>query len=1153
MRRLPVVLAALLVACAPDIPNTPPPQVVTARFDPSAVPPVVPTPNDLASNAGTGKLTVPVPANASPADIEFITGYLNELDGFPGGATATASFDGELTEASVGASSVRVLDLSDSLKTVETTFAYADKVLQVKAPAGGWVPGHAYAIALVGGDDANGLKSGSGIPVVGSSTWSFLRSKNSLLRCDGQGQNCVTATELIPSSIKDDPAKRLADQTAKATQLEALRLKYRPILDAVEATGVARSNIVLAWSFKIVGQPRVLFDPAASPPRVPTPNDLAIDPVTKKVKAPIDPASSAAQQEFTADYLNSLNGFPVSAVAEAKILGGPLEPDSVNEMTVRLVQLKGTDDDRDAVISYDAAANSIKVAPPAGNWGKGRTFAIAILGGDEGVQRQGGGTVAPSDAWALARSQASLVTCDDLASADCAVAITAAPLDLASAKRLEALRRGYAPVLDLLQVPRKDVALLWVFSTVDQPEATFDPGASVIPFPNDILRSPTTGLLTLPKAPGISPTQAALIDGLNTLDGFSLTAAAVSENSDGRGVLDVGTLNVATFDAGTGFVRLTGQGTLAPQVRACLNCASSRLPDGGTPSSPPQLQFVPVTPLEEKTTYAAYLTTALRDEQGREVMAAPAFALARLRASLVAEGKSTVAGVSDAQAAALEPLRLGLKPMLDALETMGVPRTQMALAWAYSTQSTVSVLRQVYALPTTPQVAGVLPAQPTYLLDVTTQTRAALNSGSVPNAAVGKYYQGNVVLPFVLTGPGGTINPNPLQARLYKAPFVVTVPASAPPNGGHPVVIFGHGLGRNRTDAFGIANAFAQAGFATVAIDAVFHGERSTCVGANAVLKGLDPNATDDYACANPVTQACDASTGRCLSRDRTTATACTSDLTCVAAGQGFCAADGKCEMADFRRGSASGPPSISAWNFLNLSNFFATRDDFRYAVLDFAQLIRVLKDTGANSLNQRLAASDANSVLNPANLNYAGQSLGTFHGTLTAAVSPDLKHVALNVPGSDQVQVLLTAPGFTAQRNGLLANLGGLGLTPGTPGFDAFMVLAKTIIDPADSQNASDSAVNPGQPSNRKVYVQYIEGDEVLPNPTTLEWLGAATRRTNQPQTFFYSSSSTPPVTMSCPTSARHGFLLSTSCDPLLTQSGQSKLATFLATGVAP
>ena len=134
----------------------------------------------------------------------------------------------------------------------------------------------------------------------------------------------------------------------------------------------------------------VQFDPSAVPAIVPSPNDLAIDRTTGKVNAPIDPNSSPAQQEFTRDYLNSLNGFPVTAGASASI-SAPLDPASVTPATVRVLPLNAiaaatysptaAPGKVTATVGYDANTNRITVAPNPG-WPKGSRWGVAIVGGD---------------------------------------------------------------------------------------------------------------------------------------------------------------------------------------------------------------------------------------------------------------------------------------------------------------------------------------------------------------------------------------------------------------------------------------------------------------------------------------------------------------------------------------------------------------------------------------------------------------------------------------------------------------------------------------------------------------------------------------------------------------------------------------------------
>ncbi len=1218
MKKLSLSIVCLAwLACTPDIPQTPSPSVITARFDPSAVPPVVPTPNDLATDPSNGNLAVPIVG--TPADQEFYK-YLNTLNGFPASSGATATFDGELNATTVTSSSVKVLDVTDALSAVTpSSIAYSSTGdatvpgrIDIAPPAGGWMPGHTYAVAVIAG--ANGVKGGNGNPVVGSPTWAFLRNTGSLLTCEGDGgTNCVAATEIIPSDVHDAQA-RIADQTAKATQLEGLRLKYKPVLDKLVAGGVARTDIAIAWEFKIATNTELLFNPAPPPlpdggaaaPQVPTPNDLAIDQATGLVNAPVDPTSSPAQQEFTTDYLNTLNGFPVSATGNAIVVGGDIDPASiVTDSTdpkipdnVFVVDLATGMEVPGVATSYNAPTKSLILAPPNGSWGKGKKLALVVVGGDDGVHDLAGKPVEGTEIWALARSSVSLVTCDDLTAAnaecvtsmgktaaDCKPAITAAPLTSCQAVALEGLRRGYAPVIDAIGVPRIDLALLWVFSTVDQPEATFDPANSIIPFPNNLLINPATGKVTLPD-PGGTGLAHQLVLGLNTLDGFSTTAPAISENSDALGALDEDNIDpLSLSDGGTaGFVKLAAGG-LTPTVKICLNCASSTLADGGSivlfPDggalipAPQQLQWVPQAPLDEKTNYAGFITTKLQDTKGRRVSAAPAFALLRSKASLLdAAGKSAIAGVSDANATALEPARLGLKPMFDALDAAGLKRSDLALAFSYKTEHTVSDLQLIANVPAQLDlVPAAAPTKyPSSVGDISTLAFAQMTALQIPHSHIGKVFQAEIVLPFLLNGPGGTFNPNPAAIQFLRAPMLITTPLGAPPAAGFPIVVFGHGLGRNRTDMFAYADGAAQAGLATVAIDAIFHGERSTCTGFGA---SQTPALPDDAACADPVTQKCDAPTGRCVARTGTGA-ACafgtSGDFTCGGAGQGLCLQTGFCEGGDFKRAAAGGPPVIAAWNYLNLVNLFSTRDNFRYAPLDNAQLIRVMKaaPTGTcASLAERLGvvacgAPDTNTVLNTANINYVGQSLGGLNGAMSSAVNTDFRRMGLNVPAADQVTLLLKSPTLAAQRAGFLGLLGTLGLIPGTPAFDQFIGFARMIVDPADPLNFIHAGVNASMPATRKVYIQYIQNDQFVINETTVELLVAASRGQTMPFTTFFQ----PPANY--PLGKRHGFFLDPSGDaacaaeaanPMgppsfsgcLTAQAQFKMDTFLLTGTQP
>jgi hypothetical protein len=922
------------------------------------------------------------------------------------------------------------------------------------------------------------------------------------------------------------------------------------------------------------------FNPAASPAVVPTPNDLAIDPVTKLVNAPIDPSAPAAQQEFTRDYLNTLNGFPTSVTASTKI--PDLDKNSVTASSVRFIDLlQGTPIATPTVtptIVYDEDTDELKIAPPATGWPKGGRYAVALVGGDNGLKGTGGRKVVGSSVWALASLEKPLVTCEDLTAPDCKASTDLIPStktdpaeriadQTATALRLEQLRRAYKDLLDAVAsqgVKREDIVLLWTFSIMNMPEATFDPAGSVIPFPNNIVteRNPdgTVKNVKLPIPDTASATQRQLLMGLNTLDGFSTTSAIVSENSDTLGAIDTGSrLDPGSLAAGTRFIK-QATGEIDPNVTVCLNCASSN----PAANNPQQLQFVPQIPLDERSTYVVVMTTDLKDERGRKVAPSGAFALMRLSNPLSVSGKSQVSGVSDAQAAALEPIRVAFKPMFDALANESLPadkrlpRSKIALAWAFTTQSTVTTQKALYDLPDTRYGPGGLINQPLYLRDVTTTVKGQM--GSLPKDNISKIFQGSIVLPVALTGTGGTLNP--ADPHFERAPFLLAIPVGEMPAEGYPVTIFSHGLRSHKGTVLPILDALAAGGQATIAIDTVFHGDRSTCVGITAAAglsDGTNAIDTPDKACNSGST--CDVTAtsptyGRCIPA---TATACnpstdaTGDLACTLAGLGRCfptsdtdPTAGVCDTP-FRTNS-QGQAFISGWNMLNLTNLFATRDNFRQHTIEHAQLERVL---AADGIDTQLQAQSAGK-LDGAKINYIGQSLGGILGPVYTAASSRVRNAVFNVPAGNLTGVLLTSPAFAQARAGFLATLAAQGINQGTPAFDQFIGLSKMILDPADPINYVYAVENgPVSPANREAFIQYIQDDQVAPNPLTEALIAAANNRAQDKKDVaaFKFTDTQGPV----PADKRHSFLLDFTGNPAATTQAQTQAVQFINTGTLP
>ncbi|WP_163991714.1 hypothetical protein [Pyxidicoccus caerfyrddinensis] len=944
------------------------------------------------------------------------------------------------------------------------------------------------------------------------------------------------------------------------------------------------------------------FDPAASPAVVPSPNDLALDAKTGLVAAPINPNAPEAEQEFTRDYVNTLDGFPTAISATTTVKN--LDPASVTPSTVKILDLyAGTPLSRpvpaNVVIGYNEDTDRINVIAPTG-WPKGGRYAVALVGGENGLKTTSGKTVIPSATWAFASSQEPLVTCEDLTAPNCRAATELIPAtatepaariaeQTATALRLEQLRRSYAPVIDAVAdkftLKRDDIVLLWTFTVMNMPEATFDPANSIIPFPNDLLRVPAQGTtpahLNLPvnTSPNANPLEVAISTGLNTLDGWSTTAPIVSENGVKTGAIDVGAeldLNTVKLGQTVFFIKATNtdKGT-APKVKVCLNCTSSLKLDGSAQTTPQQLQIIPEVPLDEGTQYAVVMLRGMKDIKGRAVAPTAPQVLLRSKAALIdANGKSQLAAVPDFLAAQLEPARLALKPLYDGLEAQGIKRKDVNLAWAFTTQSTRSILQKLNAAPT------AVPADPYFLTDQTATLKATMAANKLDNADVGSAFIGAYLSPYLLSDAQGTLNR--AAPRIDRIPFMLFTPKLPAPEGGFPVVIFGHGLTGNRSNILAVANTLNANGFAVAAIDTVQHGDRVSCAGISAqtpVLYGDPANptviSTPNGACSSGT---CDVTPnsptfGRCVNAaasidcdprptDPATPAATHGDLVCASQRQGRCVATsattGKCEGGDFLRASNDNPravPVINAWNFLNLTNLFATRDNFRHSVVDAAQLARVL---ATDSINARLSAAGAG-TLNGAQVEYVGQSLGGLQGALIASVNERVHRVGLNAAGGGLVDVLLTSTNatFVASRNGFNALLTSAGRPVGTPAYDEFITLARTILDPADPRNYGYFLEN-GQAANRDAFIQYIKGDDVIPNPVTDYLLGAANQNSQRSvQSYMFDVA---PL----PTDVKHGFF--TIFDPTLDpststaqflksvrDSAQGQMAGFLKTGIAP
>jgi hypothetical protein len=181
-------------------------------------------------------------------------------------------------------------------------------------------------------------------------------------------------------------------------------------------------------------------------------------------------------------------------------------------------------------------------------------------------------------------------------------------------------------------------------------------------------------------------------------------------------------------------------------------------------------------------------------------------------------------------------------------------------------------------------------------------------------------------------------------------PYLLAIPKGA--GAKTPILIFQHGLNASRAQVLAVANDYARAGYATIGIDALWHGERR-------------PGARDEK-------HAFGTATGPDGLADDTEYGAST-------------------VFFDFNGDKAVGIRPLDAR---------AVRDNFRQAVTELGQLVRLIKRGDMSAV----AAADpslAAVTFDGESLVYTGESFGSVLGALTIAVDTDLRVAVLAVPGA--------------------------------------------------------------------------------------------------------------------------------------------------------
>lgn len=733
------------------------------------------------------------------------------------------------------------------------------------------------------------------------------------------------------------------------------------------------------------------FDPSTG--QIPTPNDLVRDPVSGHLNLPITPDLPPADQEFRA-YLNGLDAFPTSTPA-ALHFTADVKPESLDADTVLVWRLDahgGAPTPVAVAQTYSDVDHGLTLYP-SGGWALGTRYAIAIRGGAKGAQGANGETVTAAPAFVFLRAG------KDLTQHPWAMPGNTPGERMANAQKLEAVRQQLEPLFQAVVAQgwsRDEIALLFSFTTSSHPAVQFDPLSQAVPLPNDLVIDPSTGLVSIPPDRNDPPAQAKVKSALNTLDGFSTSgpfAAAATAPLDKASATDPSHLRL--FELADPPVEVTGvKRYLYPGDQehffGLLNSENAQNP---APDDP-------FTVLEPKTTYF-WVVTGMKGSNGVPVEAQPVGALLRLKDSLVANGKSQVSGIADADAARLEPLRAKLAPALDYLEAHGIPRASMAAVVPFTTLDVEGHTRALLEVPYD-QSLSLTP------VDFTVTGPSQNPLGHVDYVVEGHFETYDMLDP-VTTSFGATGVHRPIG-------FTLTYPkgfdAAHPPK----VILFGQALTTERRLAWMEAQRLAQEGFAVFSFDLPYHGERSSCHATLPICKVINGM----FATKNPdgtITQ------GPTLCTDPTSSdqTGAEAAFLCTS---GTCGEDGRCvgQGADFNRypiplynGALSAnignvlesdpafanlalepsTPIASGAAFINLEDLGASRDHLRQAEIDFSAAYRFLTQTDWKQMLPGGLDLDTTDV------GYTGISLGGILGGVETGAQPKISTFALNVGGA--------------------------------------------------------------------------------------------------------------------------------------------------------
>lgn len=587
------------------------------------------------------------------------------------------------------------------------------------------------------------------------------------------------------------------------------------------------------------------------------------------------------------------------------------------------------------------------------------------------------------------------------------------------------------------------------------PQGTFSAEA-VIPFPSSLAFTTTTDMTLDIPADDPSNTGDPKV-ALSAMDGYSttekwVTSFAWNDSGDYDNAIP-GAVDPASVVPGQSvrFFEVTTQ-----QFVVVTSIVRELTPwvDYIAVGSGSNVAIIPMKPLKEYTSYMAVVTNDVRDTRGNDATPDRIYSLGKSQTPWVDEnGNSTYPFFDNATAAGLEQIRQITQSMELNAAAAGVVQEDIVIAWTAHTQNLSRTLKTLRAfaqpapttiVPTGMNTSNVNPGWPgiadiymgvitlPHYLDVPTEANPAAHLSSFWEAEPGAYVPPFDQIPLDPTSTHVTVaNPIPVKKNDQTIPILITVPnISAKPEGGWPVVIYGHGITRNRTDVLAVADTLASIGYAAVAIDFPIHG----------VSPDDEPSQAPFWIENTPFAP---------LANERTFDADFLNNETLTFGPDGLIDPSGFIVI----------PAAIG-------SNLTA-RDVLRQGIVDLSMV--------AVSISSMDIDGDGTPDLDAANMAYVGMSWGAMHGTAFAAIEPLITRAFLSVPGGGIARFANDSDFLAPITQGIYA---GVGIEPGSPLHEQALTIWQTLMDSADPINWSAEAA-----ANTPIMLHEVIDDAVISN----------------------------------------------------------------------